>query len=132
MTEPLRLWDVNHPYYCCESNYFASGDDKEACYCHYPRWQDFIDEQGNNDLDLNLVFRFDWEAPHEKGDPEKPIVWQGDEYYRDSVLKLFFMGQRKGYYRWVTIDVCRADEPNIREWLQIRWDHMRKLWEPFT
>jgi hypothetical protein len=122
-----HLWEVNHPYYCNEGNYFSSG-----CHAHYPRWQDFIAEQGNDDLDLNLVFRFDWEVPHQDGDEDKPIVWQGDEYYRDSTLKLFYMGQRKGLYRWVSVEVCRADEPAIREWLTKRWEHMKKLWEPLS
>lgn len=123
-----HLWDIDHPYYCNEGNYFTTASE---CSCHYHRWQDFIDEQGDADLDMNLVFRFDWCAPHPNGDTQKSILWQGDEYYRDSLLKLFYMGQRKGLYRWVTIDVCRADEPAVREWLQIRWNHLCELWQPF-
>lgn len=125
----VHLWEFDHPYYCNEGNYFARASE---CSCHYQRWQDFFAEEGDSDLDMNLVFRFDWEPPREDGDPDKPIVWQGDEYYRDSVLKLFYMGQRKGLYRWVTIDVCRADEPAVREWLMERWQHMRTLWAPLS
>lgn len=128
----MRLWEADHPYYCNEGNYFASGEQRSDCRAHYPRWQDFIAEQGDNDLDLNLVFRFDWVAPRQDEDPEKPIVWQGDEYYRDSTLKIFFMGQRKGYYRWATVDVCRADEPSVRAWLLVRWEHMQTLWAPLS
>lgn len=86
-------------------------------------------------MDYNLVFRFDWVPPYKEGDDvewESEIEWKGDESYRDSVLKLFFMGQRKGLYWWVTIDVCRADEPAVREWLNTRWEHMRKLWAPLS
>lgn len=125
----VALWDVEHPYYCNEGNFFAR---HEECCCGYKRWQDFAEEQGDNDLDMNLLFRWDWDAPRKDGDPENPIDWQGDENYRDSELKLFFMGQRKGYYRWVTVDVCRADEPTIRDWLQVRFDHMLQLWQPFA
>ena len=124
-----HLWDFDHPYYCSESNYFAK---ESECSCHYQRWQDFIEEHGDADVAPNLLFRFDWIPPWKDGYSEQPIEWQGDEYYRDSVLKLFYMGQRKGLYRWVTVDVCRADEPAVREWLQVRWDHMRKLWEPLS
>lgn len=124
-----RLWEIDHPYYCNEGNYFASARD---CHAHYKRWQDFIEEQGEADLDMNLVFRFDWIPPWIDGDSENAIVWQGDENYRDCVLKLFYLGQRKGFYRWVTVDVCRADEPAVREWLKTRWDHMRLLWEPLS
>ena len=123
-----RLWDIEHPYYCNEGNHFASSND---CHAHYGRWQDFVAEQGDGDLDMNLVFRWDWEAPRSDG-RDTPIVWQGDENYRDCELKLFYMGQRKGLYRWVTVDVCRSDEPAVREWLSIRFAHMLKLWEPFT
>lgn len=129
MSEVKHLWDVDHPYYCNEGNYFAKAVD---CHSHHQRWQDFIAAEGDADLDMNLIFRFDWDAPHEDEDPEKGIAWQGDIYYRDSLLKLFYMGQRKGLYRWVTVDVCRADEPAVREFLKIRWEHMRKLWEPFS
>lgn len=124
-----RLWEINHPYYCNEGNYFARDTD---CHTYYPRWQDFVEEQGDSDLDMNLVFRFDWESPRKDGDPDEPIEWKGDENYRDCLLKLFYMGQRKGIYRWVTVDVCRADEPAVREWLKTRWDHMRLLWEPLS
>ncbi len=123
--DTLRLWDVCHPYYCNEVNYYCS-----ETTCHYKRWQEFVEEQGDGDLDMNLVFRFDWVAPRPDGDRDKPIAWQGDENYRDCTLNLFFMGQRKGLFRSVTVDVCRADEPSVREWLTIRWEHMKKLWEP--
>ncbi len=129
MSEAKHLWEVDHPYYCNEGNYFARGSE---CSCHYQRWQDFVSEQGDGDMDMNLVFRFDWTPPWKDGDSKQPIEWQADEYYRDSVLKLFYIGQRKGLYRWVTVDVCRADEPSVREWLQVRWDHMRALWEPLS
>lgn len=123
----MRLWEVEHDYYCNEGNYFAGSAE---CSANYKRWQDFIAEQGDGDLDMNLLFRWDWVAPRKDG-RETEIEWQGDENYRDSELKLFFMGQRKGLYRWVTVDVCRADEAAIREWLSVRWQHMKKLWMPF-
>lgn len=75
-----HLWEVDHPYYCSEGNYFERG-----CHAAYSRWQDFIAEQGDCDLDMNLVFRFD----------------------------------------------C-ADEPPVKEWLKVRWDHMKLLWEPLS
>lgn len=37
------------------------------------------------------------------------------------------MGQRKGLFRWVTVEVCRADEQAVRDWLQVRWEHMKEL-----
>ena len=127
MTEK-HLWEVDHPYYCNEGNYFAS----ESVHGHFSRWQDFIAEFGDSDPDLNLLFRWDWDAPHVEDDSEKPIKWVGDENYRDSVLKIFWMGQRKGLYHYSTVDVCRADEPMVREFLQSRWNHFKTLWEPLS
>lgn len=127
MTERQRLWDVDHPYYCNEGNYFASG-----CGSHFSRWQDFLAAEGDADLDMNLVFRWDWVAPREDDEPDKPIQWHSDEYYRDCTLKLFYMGQRKGLFRYTTIDVCRADEPAVRDWLEVRFVHMLRLWAPFA
>lgn len=119
----VRLWEVNHPYYCSED---------AECGIHFERWQDFLKDEGGADLDMNLLFRFDWEAPHEDDDPNEPILWKGDENYRDCRLLLFFMGQRKGLFRYATIDVCRSDEPSIRTWLEKRFEHMMSLWEPFS
>lgn len=125
----IPLWEVDHPYYCNEGNYFAPPGE---CSCHYRRWQDFVESEGDSDFDMNLLFRFDWVSPRKDGDPDEPIEWQGDENYRDCTLELFWMGQRKGLYRYTIIDVCRADEPKVREWLRERWEHMRTLWEPLA
>jgi hypothetical protein len=127
-SEPTkRLWEVDHPYYCSESNFFA-----RDCSSHYDRWQDFVEVSHDEDFDMNLIFRFDWIPPWINGDSNNPIEWQGDENYRDCTLKLFYIGQRKGLFRSVTIDVCRADEPKVRAFLLKRLMHLQKLWEPFT
>ncbi len=122
-----RLWEIKHAYYCNEGNFYANG-----CGSHFERWQDFMESEGDADLNYNLLFRFDFEPPYEDGDSDKPIKWQADENYRDCTLKLFYMGQRKGAYRFATVDVCRADEPMIREWLRTRFEYMMELWQPFS
>lgn len=126
-----RLWEVVHPYYCNEGSYFS-----DDCGQHVKSWQDFVAAEGDADKDYNLLFRWDWEAPRpgESGDydSECPIRWVGDENYRDCELKLFYMGQRKGVYRYVIVEVCRADEPAVKVWLQERFDYMLRLWEPFS
>jgi hypothetical protein len=116
----MHLWEAKHPYYCNEGNFYKNG-----CGHDYASWADFVAEMGSADLDMNLLFRFDWEesedAPH-----------AGDIYYRDGHLLLFFMGQRKGLYWWCDVGVCRADEPQVLEYLRIRFDHMKTLWEPLS
>lgn len=119
-----HLWEVDHPYYCQEGNYFSSD-----CRVSYGSWQDFLDSDGGGDFDLNLVFRWDWEMPK---DDEENVKLNPDTYYRDGELKLFFMTQRKGFNRSVSVSVCQADEPTVREWLQPRLEHLLKLWEPIA
>lgn len=116
-----HLWEIDHPYYCNEGNYFATKpvDDE------FKSWADFYAEYAVCDFDLNLIFRFDWE----EGEDHDLPPFNGDINYRNGLLKIFWMGQRKGLYRWTTIEVCRADEPAVIEFLKPRWDHMRALWE---
>lgn len=125
---PSRLWEIDHPYYCSESNYYASGANQP--YCKYDSWAEFIGSEGDSDLDMNLVFRWDWKAStYEDMTPEYHA--QYDDNYRAYTLWIFWMGQRKGLFRVTEVSVCRADEPAVRDWLTIRWEHLRLLWEPF-
>lgn len=121
----IHLWEVDHPYYCNEGNFFSND-----CYTWHRSWGDFAETMGTSDPELNLLFRWDWSAPHEDGDSEKPITWKGDENYRDCVLKTFWVYQRKGIFACHEIEVCRADEPVVREWLSSRMAHLHALWVP--
>lgn len=119
-----HLWEVDHPYYCNQGNYYA----RESVGDHHKAWSSFIAEYADADFDLNLVFRFDWLEGEDNGAGE----FTGDVNYRNGQLCIYWMGQRKGLYRYSTIEVCRADEPAVIEFLRPRWDHMRKLWEPLS
>lgn len=118
----MKLYEAKHQYRCEEANYYAG--DKSVSRCQ--SWQDFIDEYADADLDYNLVFRWDWRPNGE--DWDRPL--SEDPYYRDGVLYLYFMGQRKGCYFSVLVDVCKADEPAVRAWLLPRLEYLRKLWAP--
>ena len=122
-----HLWEVDHDYYCNESNYFSND-----CHSSHATWRDFEQSVADEDFDMNLIFRWDWSAPRKDDEPDGEPDWQGDENYRDSTLKLFYMGQRKGLFRCVEVSVCRADEPRIVAFLKPRYDHMMKLWLPFA
>lgn len=113
-----HLWEVDHPYYCNEGNYYAPGNDQP--YCEYESWPEFIASEGDSDFDMNLLFRWDWR----KADPEGKY-WGNEE----DMLLLFWMGQRKGLYRWTEIKVCDADEPAVRDWLTTRWNYLVLLWD---
>lgn len=123
-TDEPHLWEVNHPYYCNEGNYFASGTDQVGDY--FKSWSEFFTNYHDADFDMNLVFRWDWR----EGEDWDLQPFNGDINYRNGRLLVFWMGQRKGLYRWTEIEICRADEPAVRAWLQERWDYLAKLWAP--
>jgi len=112
-----HLWEIDHPYYCNEGNYFSND-----CVNEFDSWRDYISCRGDEDTEYNLIFRWDWVAPDE---PSQDI------YYRDGLLKLFYMGQRKGIFSVVIISVCEADEPIVREFLLKRFESIKAIWEPF-
>lgn len=115
-----RLWEVDHPYYCNEGNYFKAGLINE-----YDTWREFVNEEGDADVDYNLVFRWDWR----KFDPADYT----DEPFPDhDMLQICWMTQRKGYYRTTLVKVQEADEPEVRKWLLARYAHMLLLWAPLV
>src|SRR4030066_677231 len=85
-----HLWEVDHPYYCEQGNYYSNRDDGT----HSSSWGEFMQEFKDADFDMNLLFRWDW-LPKERDGNNKP-VWNDDIYYRDGELVVFWMGQRKG------------------------------------
>lgn len=99
-----HLWEYDHPYYCDEGDY-----DEQ-----FVSWQAFIDEMGNADKDLNLLFRWDWKQ---------------DEYY-DNVLLLYFIQQRKGRLVSFRVAMQNEDEENVKQYLLPHKQHMDALWLP--
>jgi hypothetical protein len=129
MTTPThRLWEIDHPYYCAEGNYFQDGQ-----HLTYSSWTEFHEEWGALDDDLNVVFRWDWKTP----DPADycPADCDGHE---DSdcdempkpALHLYWVLQRKAILRSTECPVTKADEPAIREWLTRKANYVRSIWEP--
>lgn len=103
---------TEHPYYCSDSSYYNLGFDTK-----YDTFQDFHDEMGNSDLDMNLVFRFDINEKDDGG------------YY----MEIFMVQQRKGRFIPFFIEnVSEDDFEMIKEFLDKRYQHMMKLWTPFS
>jgi hypothetical protein len=120
----MHLWEADHAYYCNEGNYYS----RESTGQSYKRLQDFLDDEADADLDMNLVFRWDWVEGEDYG--AQPYA--GDDNYRNGLFKVFFMGQRKGIYRHAIVEVCRADEPAVIAYLQPRLKHLMGLWAPLV
>jgi len=119
-----HLWEADHAYYCNEGNYYA----RERVDDEFKSWAEFIAAYADADFDLNLVFRFDWL----EGEEHNAGKFDGDEHYRNGRLLIFWMGQRKGLYRWSEVSVCRADEPEVIKFLKPRFDYLMELWAPFN
>jgi len=111
MGSDKRLWDVDHPYYCNEGNYYKTGLSQV-----FDSWKEFIESDGLCDFDMNLLFRWDWKS-YDKG---------------SDVLMLFWILQRKGIFMSDIINVLKSDEIEIIEWLKPRAKHLMKLWEPLV
>lgn len=129
-----RLWEVDHPYYCSESNYYVGGVPKPGSFgvpaddfapgdhVRFESWEEF--GWKDSDADYNLLFRWDWEVP----DPRDYAEGEGMSEER---LSLFWMLQRKGRFMVTSFPVKREEEPEIRVWLAERAAHLAKVWEPF-
>lgn len=126
MSKP-HLWECKHPYYCTEGQYFANQSEHRTVW-EFKSWAEFIVEMGDADMDYNMLFRWDW---HE-GEDHELAPFNGDVYYRNGKLLLFFMVQRKGFHSCSIVDVCRADEPAVIEYLTPRLAHLMSLWAPLT
>ena len=114
-----HLWEVDHSYYCSESNYYKNGT-----LGNFESFVDFLEAYGDLDMDLNLLFRWDWKI-EERYDEEGETL-PGT----DHKLYVFWMGQRKGLFHCSIVDVTESDEPAVIEFLRPRWEHLRALWAP--
>lgn len=106
MTE---LWDVDHPYYAMEGNFYKRGEHFLA-----ESWAEFWENMKDSDHDLDLLYRWDWQTSGHGGDE----------------LLLFFMGQRKARAWSYAVEVTRDDAPAIREWLTERAKTIAAIWAP--
>ena len=106
-----KLWEIEHPYYMCEGNYYKNGHHHE-----FESWESFIQEMGDADLDYNRIHRWDFSTDDELG--------------RNSV-KFYYVMQRKAvlasYMVW--IDLNDETERKIREFLKPHAEYNAKLWE---
>ena len=124
-----HLWEIDHPYYCTEGSYWVPGTRWHEVHETYVTWADFMNEWGQADEDYNLLFRWDWKRPN-PGDFEYELEEDPTFQIPGDTLELFYMMQRKARNMSVFVSVTEADESNVREFLQAKAEHLRKLWEP--
>lgn len=109
------LTDVKHPYY--GSAYY--GDYAES----YESVAEMIQDAENCDLDLNLLYRWDWLAFEDEDEKE-------DHPEADGMLIFSFIAQRKGYV-YQTVAYVKAEEvnenPDLVDFLKSRSAYLNKL-----
>lgn len=122
-----HLWEHKHAYYCTEGGFTHTQATLQTVW-EFKSLADFLSEMADADMDYNLLFRWDWDEEDEDCKP----TYNGDDNYRNGKLKLFFMVQRKGFHSCSIIEVCRADEPKVIEYLKPRMQYLFDLWAPLA
>lgn len=115
-----KLYEIDHEYLCSADNYFDNN-----CSFNYKTWTEFLEVMGEAEDHFNLIFRWDWKAINDDG------KFSEDDYYRDGILSLYYMNQRKGQFVSRHIEVCKKDDDKIRIFLKQKFNYLVKLWEPF-
>ncbi|MEV0766508.1 hypothetical protein [Nocardia sp. NPDC050435] len=114
-----HLWEFDHPYYSFQGHRHVSPA-KGGNHEKFASWAEFAESSRSDDLDQNLLVRWDWLKP----DPQWAEPGETDE------LALFYVLQRLGDYWSVAVEVTEDDEPAVREWLARRAHHLRQIWAP--
>ena len=108
---------VEHDYYCSDSSYYDLGFETK-----YETFADFYSEMGLADEDWNLVFRFDIYKKEDSEDSENLYSMQ-----------IFMVHQRKGRFIPFFIEtVYETDFDMIKSYLEIRYNKIQNLWNPFS
>jgi len=111
---------VEHPYHCSTNNYYSNNATKT-----YENFSDFLEDFGDADIDLNLIFRFDI---HEV-EPDDEEGRKEGTYY----AWIFIIHQRKGIFGPTIINsFTEEDEIIAIPLLLAHWEVLKKMWEPIS
>jgi len=118
-----HLWEIKHPYYMTEGNYYSND-----CHFEYKSWSEFLSNWGDSDMDYNWFVRWDWMEGDDCGCGD----YNGDDNYRHAQFLMQVVLQRKAKLQSVAISVCRNDETEILKFLEPRWGYMKTMWSPLS
>lgn len=111
-----HLWDHDHPHFCEHGDFFVAPNQAELVHAEHDSWTDFLGTSwGSHDLDIALLFRWDWDRDDDSG---------------VNMLRLFFYMQSSAHGHSHLVYLEESDEESVREWLSVRAEHLRLLWEP--
>lgn len=129
MNTEKHLWEYDHPYYATPGCYYVGGHKWDEVHAEWDSWAEFHEAWGNNDADLNLLYRWDWDRP-DADDYVFEIEDDPSFEVPGDALRLFFMLQRKARPFSHDIAVSESDEPAVRAYLEERSKTIRAIWEP--
>lgn len=134
MSNDKKLYEIKHPYYCEEGGYYYRTPSAGwGAPMNYESFSAFLQDWQDADLDMNFIFRWDWQryTPEEFKDEHYEDLQDSDKNTDGnfSQLKLFYMLQRKGCKKVVTIKMLDSDEIKAKEFLSKAWEHMKLTWE---
>ncbi len=131
----MNLWEHDHPYYCEENGYYYNSHQVSGwgAPLEFKTFTEFLEDFGEADPDMNFLFRWDWKrltpTEHESEYGEKIEDQSSNSQGNQSELKLFFMMQRKGCKKVITITHMEdSDNASVHEYLCKRWERMVAVW----
>ena len=116
----MNLWEFSPPYYVPDHAWNSGEGPTE-----WRSWGKFVLEYGDAIPELHAIC---WQWC--EGEDHDLPKYGGDPYYRGARLEIGMWKAGKGLYACHHIDVCRADEPAVREYLGRCWTYTRELWGP--
>lgn len=102
-----RLWEIKHPYYCADSQW----------YFEFDSWDDFLSNMLGADKDYNFLIAWHW---RDSNDPD----WE----LKTDLLHLTYIRQRMGTLYTYKITVDKQDERRITQFLLEHWLHVVETW----
>jgi len=115
----LKQLSMDHDYYCNNSNYYSN----EAA-LEYRTWEEFYNEFGQADVDMNLCFRWD---------VKEILIGEEETPTGRYCMYVYIMGQRKGKFVPVSIgSVLEENIPSITKYLGMHWEKLDSIWSPIS
>ena len=114
MGKVLESLLVEHPYYCSDNNYFSNEPAKD-----YVTMTDFFQDFENVDVDMNLMFRWDFHNYEEN----------------NGVISasIYLMLQRKGIFMPISIkSVSEKEAIRFKKYAKRHWKNLQKMWRPIS
>lgn len=146
----VRLWEVGHPYHCSRARYGpvwegsirSSRVGDIGGHCVWKDLDEFLRERGHDDVDANLVVRWDWDTPesfHAKGifsslEAAREVWYSENPDRSGGELEIVILFQRKGALNthFIPCEPTPENERKILRYLWKHWERVQQNWYPLS